>query len=696
MSWLSKLFETYELGVVRDLPMDERLMPISHTLQNAHINIIIDGEGNFQRARVLNKMQVILPSTESSASRSSGEAPHPLADKLQYVAKDYMTFGGSKTAYFEGYRLQLLNWCQSKFVNPKVLAVYRYIEKGHVIADLIKSGIIHIDESNILLTTWNKADASNDKIEAPELIKILPRNKGIFDQGDALVCWTVEIDGDPESDTWIDRQIQQNWVDYDASTSTINGICYVTGRYGRLALNNPAKLRHTGDKAKLVSANDLEGFTFRGRFSDSKASIQASGYQSLGLGFDTSQKAHNALRWLISRQGIRNNDQVIIAWATSCQIVPDPTTNPLIDWDDLDEIETNSIMEESDDIDHGRDFGQSFAIKLKKKIAGYRAQFSKDESIQTLIIDSATPGRMAITHYREYFAFDFFARVEAWHLDFSWHIQHTVNKRSTDEKNDKGEVIDLISAPPPYAIANASYGKLVAENLKKKLYERLMACIFDAQAIPIDIIRSCIVRASNRNLKRLSDQYSNPASEFAEWEKDLGVTCALYRGFFNRHPEVNKRRNYSMTLETDYSSRDYVYGRLLAIADYIEEKALSIAKENRPTSASRLMQRFADQPAATWLTIHNGLIPYQHRIRSKWPGMESGLKCLMEDVHELILVNDFNSNEKLSGEYLLGFHCQRKWLREHKLQKGMWVLKSDSADESMNLTENELNEGDDE
>lgn len=151
-----------------------------------------------------------------------------------------------------------------------------------------------------------------------------------------------------------------------------------------------------------------------------------------------------------------------------------------------------------------------------------------------------------------------------------------------------------------------------------------------------------------------------------------------------------------MALETDYHSRDYVYGRLLAIADHIEEMALSIAKENRPTAASRLMQRFADQPAATWLTIHNGLISYQHRIKSKWPGMESGLKRLMEDVHELILVADFNSNEKLSGEYLLGFHCQRKWLREHKLQKGVWILKNESVDDSINQTENELNEGDDE
>ena len=70
MSWMAKLYETYEAGLLlTDLPDDKRLMPTSHTLQNAHINIAIDGEGNFKRASVLEKTQIVLPDTERSASR---------------------------------------------------------------------------------------------------------------------------------------------------------------------------------------------------------------------------------------------------------------------------------------------------------------------------------------------------------------------------------------------------------------------------------------------------------------------------------------------------------------------------------------------------------------------------------------------------------------------------------------------------
>ncbi len=73
MSWMAQLHKTYEQGLTLDqsaVPFEERLMPISHTLQNAHINIVIDEQGNFKRAAVLEKTQVVLPATEKSAGRS--------------------------------------------------------------------------------------------------------------------------------------------------------------------------------------------------------------------------------------------------------------------------------------------------------------------------------------------------------------------------------------------------------------------------------------------------------------------------------------------------------------------------------------------------------------------------------------------------------------------------------------------------
>ena len=55
-----------------------------------------------------------------------------------------------------------------------------------------------------------------------------------------------------------------------------------------------------------------------------------------------------------------------------------------------------------------------------------------------------------------------------------------------------------------------------------------------------------------------------------------------------------------MTLERERRSRDYLYGRLLALAEHMEARALYVGGERRATSAEKLMQRFADRPYSTW------------------------------------------------------------------------------------------------
>ena len=175
MSWMAKLFETYECSVDREeLSEGEQLMPISHTLQNAHINIVISGEGEFLRAKPLEKTQVVLPATERSAGRSSGEAPHPLADKIQYVAGDYEGFGGLKKAYYPGYKQQLAQWCESEFGHFAAKAVLQYVAKRNVVSDLVNCGVLFADEG-ILLTQWDKEQ------EQPTIFKALPKEKGMLD-----------------------------------------------------------------------------------------------------------------------------------------------------------------------------------------------------------------------------------------------------------------------------------------------------------------------------------------------------------------------------------------------------------------------------------------------------------------------------------------------------------------------------------
>ncbi len=637
MSWIQKLYETYDQCYDAPQFSNQPLLPISHAIQQAHIEVTLDHKGNFRRAKIVQKVETILPATEKSAARTSGEAPHPLCDKIQYCGSDYPMHGGKKKSYYPGYVKQLTRWCESSFSHLKARAVLEYVRKGTVVADLVREKILQVGADKALLTTW-KSD-----VPTPEIFKYLTAKEGQRDQGDALIRWCVEIPGNPVPETWEDKSLREAWIAFDAyqsqhqdietaskdATSRVKGgkvhqpqqgLCMVTGQSMLLASNHPKRLRHGGDGAKLISSNDTNGYTFRGRFLDAD--------EACSVSFEVTQKSHSALRWLIAKQAFRSGDQVVVAWAVSGKSLPDLFNNSA----QMFGLESRGV---GATLSYQGDAGQAFASRLKKYIAGYRVRLGSTDAIVVMALDSATPGRMAITYYRELTGSEFLERIQQWHESCAWH-------------QNFGKNLKFVGVPSPRDITEAASGRQAegksGEKLRKATVERLLPCIIDGQPIPRDIVESTVRRTVNR-----------PGFEKWEWEKSLGIACALFRGH-------HKQRSYDMALELDRTSRDYLFGRLLAVAERIEEMALYLAKENRGTSAAKLMQRFADHPYSTWRTIELSLAPYKTRLRSRSPGFLVNMEKLVDGIVCAFRGQDFTSEARLSGEFLLGYHCQRQAL----------------------------------
>lgn len=634
MSWIEKLWHTYEanraeVGRFRDdgaLP----LLPICHATQQAQIEIVIDGSGKFIRAAVVSPddARTIIPVTEQSASRSSGKpVHHPLCDKLQYVAGDFVQFGGKVTSGFaknprepyEAYVSGLENWCASPFKHPKVQAVLHYVRRGTVIEDLVDYGILHVDAEDQLLAEWN-----DDKREPPAIFKVMRRRP----QWDALVRWIVEVPGDPRSKVWTDETLYDSWIQFYISQQEHVGVCYVTGKEEKLATLHPASLRRDGDKAKIISGNDTSGFTFRGRFTDLS--------QAVGVSLEVTQKAHNALRWLIRKQGTILGDFVVVAWAVAGEAIPDPLA-------DSAALLGLSGAASDDSADAGFT-GEDFARRLRHRMLGYSSELGDTSEIVVMGLDSASDGRMSIVFYRELTGSEFLARIEHWHSTCSWrHAYKTLALR----KAGHADVDGFIGAPAPADIAEAAYGTRLDDKLKKRTVERLLPCIIDGQPLPRDLVDNVVRRASNR-----------AGLEQWEWDKALTIACALYR-------KANEKEGYTMALDEGRRSRDYLYGRLLALADSLEEWALNTAGESRPTNAARLMQRFAERPYSTWRTLELALAPYKARLGAKAIGRMNQIS----EVMALFDPEDFTNDRPLSGEFLLGYHCQRHALRERHVRQ---------------------------
>jgi CRISPR-associated protein Csd1 len=616
MSWIEKLYQTYEnnTGAIGNDAVP--LLPICHTTQNAHVTIVIDRNGSFLRAAIVPKSEArtIIPATEDSAGRTSGPTPHPLCDKLQYVAADYTRYGGEKVPCIDKYRELLSKWIDSDDRQWKLRAVASYVSKGQVIADLINASVLYLDESTgVLVDEWS------DKNDTPGIFKLLP---GGYDkkgnkkpwQADVFVRWSVEIPGDPQPEVWPDKGLWRSWENYYGSLKETKSLCFVTGTEIPLADQHPAKIRNDGDKAKLISSNDLTGYTFRGRFSSAD--------EACGVGFHVTQKAHSTLRWLIARQGRRDGDQAVVAWAVSGVDVPDPladTFSFVLGGAQAPPPKTGYTAQE-------------VGTALSRKMAGYSAKLKSTDAVIVLGLDSATPGRMAISYYRELTGSEFLERIESWHTGCCWQQYFGKDKI-------------FFGAPAPRDIAEVAYGRRIDDKLRKATVGRLLPCVVDGVPIPRDLVESCVRRASNRN-----------GMDYWECEKSLGIACALFRYH-------HKERRYQMALERERKTRDYLYGRLLALAEHLEGRALYVGGEMRATNAEKLMQRFAERPQSTWLILETGLTPYKVRLSAKRSGFLYAMMQEMDDVIAAFDTVDFVSDRRLTGEFLLGYHCQRAALR---------------------------------
>ena len=252
------------------------LLPVAHTTQKVNIEVSLAADGTFRTAGVVlaADMTTVIPCTEGSSARTSGAVPHPLVDKLQYIAGDYAARGGKKKPMWTEYLDQLRAWCDSPFGLDTVRAVLRYLEKGTLIADLVACGVLVAGADGKLLSKW-----TGPKEETPPIFTSVTGG----DQTEAFVRLRVEGDALAE-----DPAVWDSYTRYYQSTLQSVGVCYVQGKEMPLSLLSPYKIRNAGDRAKLISSNDKTNFTFRGRFDTAE--------EALSIGYETTQKAHSALR----------------------------------------------------------------------------------------------------------------------------------------------------------------------------------------------------------------------------------------------------------------------------------------------------------------------------------------------------------------------------------------------------------------
>ena len=580
MGLMQRAYETYEAlsakyAGIYDQTQKEVFPPVSHTVAKADIEITLDLDGHFISARGTDKDEgkIIIPVTEESAGRTSSPAAHPLCEQLGYLC-------GTDDKKYNLYVNQLSEWAKES-AHPTVHAVLEYIIRKTIQEDLTRTDLLKKDE--------------NGKIKNEK----------------ALVKWKVL--GCDEPDCTKDKTLMNSFNHFyeNKMKDRQQDFCMLHGLTARSASQHPKGIVAINGNAKLISSNDSSGFTYRGRFEDE--------HQAFSVSYEASQKAHNALRWIIANQGVSYGSRLFVCWN------PEGIRLPSIN---------NGFLMSAEPILKYSDYQSS----LLKTLNGWKIDLPDNAKAVIAVFDAATTGRLAVTYYNELLASDFMERLCYWDESCSW-INGSFG----------------IQSPALYNIINYAFGDRRDENriecddrLLRQQMQRLLACRIEKAPIPADVEHALVIRCSGMNL------YNNTLRS-----KMLFTTCAVVR----KYRMERKKEEWELALEPHKKDRSYQYGRMLAVMEKVERDTYK-SDENREPNAMRLQSVFVQRPQSAAATIMEQLKKaYYPQLR---PGTRVFYDRLIGEIMNEISETAENWNAPLEDTYLMGYYLQKRDLYQAK------------------------------
>lgn len=600
MGLMQRAVETYDCLLKQ--AKGSQPAPISHMVTRADLEIIINEKGEFRSASAVGKEEgkIIIPVTESSSGRTSGICAHPLCDQLCYLAEyqedkhtDYVT--------------KLEKWTHSEESHPKLLPILTYVKGGSILSDLERCGLIKCNPQGGLEDEKNQG-------------KLLVRWRVIgLDDGNPDACW--------KDSTLFDAFIRFYRKEHSADPTCI---CMISGEESRRAEQHPKGIIPISGNAKLISSNDTSGFTYRGRFTCEE--------QALEISYESSQKSHNALRWLAAEQGVIFGGRTFLCWNPQGRKVLH-AAGPFAKF-------VKPVWEPTD-----------YREQLKKILDGYQCQMPKNESVIIAVFDAATSGRLSLTYYNELQGLDFLHRLYDW--------ENTCCCQTS---------FHGIQSPPLRQIVNCAFGTQREEKGKmcmktddrvmRQQMQRLIACRVDGGRFPTDIMQALFHRAS-----------SPLGYEKCVRETIMSTACAVIRKY---HLD-RKKEEWEMTLEPEKKDCSYQFGRLLAVLEKVERDTFG-SDESREPNAIRQQSVFCQRPLYAANNIESQLErAYFPRLT---PGSRMFYKKLIGEIMENIgQFPEHQWNQPLGETYLLGYYLQRNALYTAKNHDKVEEKEHDSTEE---------------
>ena len=617
MSFMTALYDSYLyceknnfVNKSDKIDYETVLLPIYHSNKRSDgkniIEITLNKESEIVDANFLiENEKIIFPITEESVGRCSGISPHSIVEEISYLIKE-------EKAKNDVYMENLDNWIEFLKKEKKEFKFLEIIQKFLKKEDFLEKIFKICYKDNFISFEKGKIKYLDNK-----------NNEKSMDIKKIFLTFKIQnLFGDEKDYTVSNyKKLHNEYIEYMLEKENKNKkkICNISGK----KLYCSSKHRGLLGTSKLISVSNHEE-TYYGRLKK--------GEEIVSIGYETSQKIHNMLKYFLENEKTctyLGENSYLINWFSddinndeNIKITGDLFTAPTVEGKDIADISNENVL---------------------KYLSGNYRNIGKESKYYIMIVNKVSNGRLSMKYFREMGKSDFYERISEWYKNIGW-SKYNHNERKTIKKY-----------PGIYKIVNYTYGiEREDKNKNKKIIfdqkkyrrdqiESLLTVMIDRKKIPLSIVKKMYSNICNRQ------RYDKT------WNGLIEVACSVFKKYYIDY--FNKEVSEEME---DKKNRDFLYGRLLAIFEKIEES--TFGDEKRSTNAQKLWTAYINCPGKIMMTLIDKLQPYKRKLENNKRGSYIYFENLTQNIMmDLMNTEEFetNKNKKLKENFIFGYYYQR-------------------------------------
>lgn len=421
-------------------------------------------------------------------------------------------------------------------------------------------------------------------------------------------------------------ELHNQYIVYVESLDLPKGICNISGEEQQLT----SKHRGLLGNAKLISvSNNKENY--QGRFSN--------GEDIISVGYKTSEKIHLMLKFLLENRNTNirlREQQYLVNWFSD-----DLANNSEIDYVTPSTFSISGALSVFDNANNAKLTTDTNELIGNSFIKG-KQRFSDASKYYVAILDKASNGRISLKYFRELSISQLYRNLQKWQNNYTWEYFEQKSKKVVCTIPSMGQMI--LSS---YGIENNHKLELNNDKFFKDQFQKIVMALIDGQKIP-----SNLGKAMEQNIKQRL-KYEE------KWNTVMYTALAI---FHNRNEEDLKNM-----LDENNTNRSYLFGRLLAVLERIEDATYATGKDGnkRVTNAQKFWTSYSNNPATYMQTLLTKTQYYEQTLLNSNYGLAQKLRKEKDKIITAIHDNYLNSkelNQPLDYHFIFGYYAENNYI----------------------------------